>query len=260
MKIWLKAALLFIISAAAWAEARLEVIPLQWRSAEQVIPVIQSLVGPDGVVTGMQNKLIVRTTPERLAQIRQLLASLDSAPRRLMISVRMGGSATGEDMGAAVAGEIGPAQGVKAQVWSNRAQGERQDEQRLQVLEGNSAFIRTGTAVPFRRQVVTRDAWGRTVVQETTDYRDVDTGFEVVPRLAGDRVFLDIHPRRSRLVDDRSVAVEAAATTVSGRLGEWIELGGVNVTSEGDAGGIAYSTRGRDALAFSMRVKVELLP
>jgi hypothetical protein len=43
---------------------------------------------------------------------------------------------------------------------------------------------------------------------------------------------LDITPRRSRLTDDRSVAVEAAATRVSGRLGEWIELGGVGTSAE----------------------------
>lgn len=260
MKVWRTALVAWLVTAAAQAQERLEVIPLNWRSAEQVIPLVKPLVGPGDVVTGMQNKLIVRTTPERLAQIRQLIASLDSAPRRLLITVRMGGAASGEDTGGAVSGTVGPGGGVEARVWSSRDQTERQDEQRIQVLEGNRAFIRTGVSVPYRTQVVTRDAWGRTVVQETNDYRDVDTGFEVVPRLAGDQVLLDIHPRRSRLAGGQGVATEAAATTVSGRLGEWIELGGVTAAAEGDGRGIAYATRGREARDTRIAVKVELVP
>lgn len=260
MKAWLMALLAGLVTVAAQAQERLEVIPLHWRSAEQVIPLVKPLVGPDGVVTGMQNKLIVRTTPERLAQIRQLIASLDSAPRRLLITVRMGGTASGDEAGGAVSGTVGPGGRVEARVWSSRDQTERRDEQRIQVLEGNRAFIRTGVSVPYRTQVVTRDAWGRTVVQESTDFRDVDTGFDVVPRLAGDQVLLDIHPRRSRLVDGQGVAVEAAATTVSGRLGEWIELGGVTAGAVGDGRGIAYATRGREAREARIAVKVELVP
>jgi len=258
MRRWLW--LVWLLAGCAFAQERVEVIPLRYRTAQELIPLIQPLLGQTGAVTGLQNKLIVRATPEKLLQIREVVASLDEAPRRLLITVRMGGTTAGEDAGAAVSGRIGAGGEVEARVWSNRAAGEREDEQRLQVLEGHRAFIRTGVAVPYRSRIVTRDAWGRTVVQEGTEYRDVDSGFEVVPRLAGDRVMLDITPRRSRLTDDRSVAVEAAATRVSGRLGEWIELGGVGTSAEAQGRGIVYGTRTQEEAATRIQVKVELLP
>lgn len=248
------------LAVAALAQERVEVFTLGYRTAEQIIPLVEPLVGPGGAVTGMQNKLIVRTTPERLAQIRQVIASLDTAPRRLMITVRLGGRSGEEDAGAAVSGRIGPGGGVAARIWANRGEAGRVDEQRIQVLEGHRAFIRTGTAVPYRSQTVTRDPWGRVVVAESTALQDVDTGFDVVPWLTGDRVLLHIHPRRSALNPDRTVAVQSAATTVSGRLGEWIELGGVESRFEGEGGGLAYGTRGHGAADTRIRVRVELLP
>ena len=43
------------------ADCPLEMIELQGRQIDEMTPIIQSLVGADGVVTGMGNKLIVRT-------------------------------------------------------------------------------------------------------------------------------------------------------------------------------------------------------
>ena len=59
-------------------------------------------------------------------------------------------------------------------------------------------------------------------------FQELATGFEVVPRVSGDRVFLDIRPRRDRpgARDPASVDTQQVASSVSARLGEWIELGG----------------------------------
>ena len=53
------------------------------------------------------------------------------------------------------------------------------------------------------------------------------SGFEVVPRLAGRSVQLEIVPQRERFVDSSgAVDTQRAATTVSAPLGEWLEIGG----------------------------------
>jgi hypothetical protein len=44
----------------------LEVIELNYRNAEQVIPML-SAAGPGGTISGMQNRIVVRTTPQNLA-------------------------------------------------------------------------------------------------------------------------------------------------------------------------------------------------
>ncbi|UCF75162.1 MAG: hypothetical protein JSU71_13110, partial [Betaproteobacteria bacterium] len=59
--------------------------------------------------------------------------------------------------------------------------------------------------------------------------------FYVRARVSGDRVTLDISPQRETLSGDvrGGVNVQRVVTTVSGRLGEWMELGGVGKDATG---------------------------
>ena len=65
-----------------------EVIPVGYRSAAELVPILQPLIPPPGGVSGISNQLVIRTTPENLEEIRGVLASIDRAPANLMISVR----------------------------------------------------------------------------------------------------------------------------------------------------------------------------
>ena len=77
--------------AQAFAQQRLEIISLQYRLPEQVLPTLQGLIEPGGSISGAAGKLFVRTSPANLAQIRRALEALDTPSRRLMLSVRTGG-------------------------------------------------------------------------------------------------------------------------------------------------------------------------
>jgi hypothetical protein len=59
---------------------------------------------------------------------------------------------------------------------------------------------------------------------------DAASGVYVRPRVAGDRVTVDVSAQRESLSSQphRGVNVQGVVTTVSGRLGEWIEIGGVS--------------------------------
>jgi len=274
--------LIAFFSSLAVAQERVEVITLKYRTAEQVIPVVQPLVGRDGAVTGMQNRLIVRTSPERLAQIKEILATIDAQPKRLMITVRQNTTREALEQEAGAYGTAGGTHGrvtipeqpgragarveagsdanrVGAKVWSTEGQEERGDVQHVQVLEGNRAFIRVGQSVPYRGRTVYRDARGATVVEESTTYRDVTSGFYVLPRVAGEQVILEISPQQNSLGERGAVNVQQASTTLSGRLGEWIELGGIGQQSESQGGGTVYSTRQQRFDRLGIFVKVEEL-
>lgn len=271
-----------VFSVLVNAQERVEVITLNYRTAEQVIPIVQPLAGPGGAVTGMQNKLVVRASPERLAQIKQVIASVDTRPRRLMITVRQNTTREALEREASVYGTAGGEHGrvtipeqpgrtgarveagsdanrVGAKVWATEGQEGSTDVQHLQVLEGNPAFIRVGQAVPYRGRTVYRDARGATVVEDSTSYRDVSSGFYVLPRVSGDQVILEINPRKDTLGPRGAVNVQQASTAVSGRLGEWIELGGVGQQAESWSGGTVYSTRRMRSDDRSIFVKVEEL-
>lgn len=276
------------LSLAAQAQSTVEVIPLKYRNAEQIMPVIQPLLGRESSLSSFQNQLVIRATPAELAQVKSVLASIDTPPRRLLITVRQDSDAARERREAEVSGSVGsdnarvtvPGSGsreggnvvlrdgddrLRARVVDTRQTGSERTAQTVQVLEGYSAFIRVGESRPVpNRQVVRTMVNGQWVdrVVESTEYRDAVTGFNVRPRLQGDRVTLDIDPQRDSFDEQRrgAVNVQRVVTTVSGRLGEWMDLGGVGETRSDDRSGI-YSTRGmRSNDQRSVQVKVEMLP
>jgi len=145
---------------------------------------------------------------------------------------------------------------VGGKVVSTRDIEDSRDTQRIQVLEGNQAFIRAGQSVPYTTQTVIQNGRHVTVTEGTT-YRDVTSGFYVVPRISGDQVTLEINPQRNTVGASGSVNIQQAATTLSGRLGEWIELGGVGGQSASSGSGTVYSTRSTSMDNRTIFVKVE---
>lgn len=277
----------FATVPAASAQTTVEIIPLSYRSSEQVIPVIQPLLGRDSSVSGFQNQLVIRATPAELAQIRRVLASIDKAPRRLLITVRQDAGLERDRREAELSGSIGndnaritiPGSGsrsggnvvlregddrLRARIIDSRQVSRDSTEQTLQVLEGSTAFIRIGESRPVRsRQVVRTVVNGQIVdrVVEGTEYRDANTGFSVLPRLQGDIVTLDINPQRDSFDDQRrgTVNVQRVTTTVSGRLGEWIDLGGAGDSRSDEGSALLGRSSSRVEERRGVQVRVEEL-
>jgi hypothetical protein len=94
------------------------------------------------------------------------------------------------------------------------------------------------------------------VIQETT------SGFEVVPRVTGERVFLDIAPQRERFTGPgvpAGVESQRLSSSVSGRLGEWFEIGGAVENAARDDRGLASSRSSSASRTRAIWVKVEEL-
>jgi len=237
---WAWLPFVFLAGAASAQPLVMGILPLHYRTVEQVIPLVRPLVPPPGTVSGIQNQLIVHTTPANLAQIRAVLERIDTLPRRLLISVRQdadaassadrvsleGGIAVGR--GEVSVGDRPPGGGARVQAYStNRSQSDRTMQQ-VQALEGQPAMIHAGRSAPVPMRQVVRGPVGTQVV-DSVEYREVSTGFQVIARLSGDQVILDILPQRQVPATGGvpgSVSTQQLATTVRGRLGEWIDLGG----------------------------------
>lgn len=260
---------------AVAARAELEIIPLRHRTVDQVLPVLQPLVEPGGVLTGQNNQLIVRTSARNLEEIRRVLASLDTPQRRLMISVRFAANASDRDQAIDVRGTVRsgdvtisnrPVPSSQTSVTigarSDASLSSEQVDQRIQVLEGGRAFIATGESRPIRQGVVTVTPSGRTLTQGT-DFQDATTGFEVVPQVSGDRVTLEIAPQRETFSGAAgrrgasTVQSQRAATTVTARLGEWFEIGGVGASGETASTGIGSSRAESTTRARRIWVRVD---
>lgn len=264
----LLAVLAFVVAGAAAAD-EVEIIPLQHRTAEQLIPTLRPLVAPGGAVTGMQSSLVIRSTRENIEELKRVVAALDRAPRRLLISVRQdagstaerraisaGGTVTG-NQGSVSVGQRPPAgTGINARIVDSSRSGDDRIVQQVQALEGSPAHISVGASRPLPVQSTTVGPGG-TVVSRSVTYQDASTGFTVVPRLSGDRVTLDINPRRESLRPGGAVSSGQIVTSASGRLGEWIELGGMNQTTSRDTRGILSRDAATSQSSGSVWVKVD---
>lgn len=282
MKKFILCSLLIFFPSAVWAE--LEVITLRHRSAEDVLPIIRPLLDKDGVASGMNYQLILRTSPHNLAEIRKLLESVDVALRRLRITVVQdvdgetarrlievsGSVGVGHDARASVRGGKGDRgltveagrgdDTMRARVLDTRSSEEDRKTQHVLVLEGTRALVSTGQSVPFRQRRVERSPWN-VRVEESTQYRDVVSGFYVLPRISGDRVILEISAQNDALAagsrERPSASIQQVTATVSGRLGEWLELGDISQQATDDGSTLSARSSASAREHRSVLLKVE---
>jgi type II secretory pathway component GspD/PulD (secretin) len=275
--------LLFCLSFTLQASTELEIIDLKNRTADEIIPMIKPFAGAGGTVTGQGYKLIVKAQPANMAEIKKIVAQLDGASQQLIISVQQGGTRTESGSGAGISGHVNsgdvsarvpsqtPSRGgatiigsnddskIKARIYSNKKNDDTTGIQRIRTLEGEAAFIQAGQAVPLPQRTVTSDRYG-TIVQDTIEYKNVTTGFYVIARVSGDNVSLHISPQQERLSrgGHGHIDVSRADTTVRGRLGEWIDIGGVNQDSRSERSGTLSYSQNSISTTHNILLKVEL--
>lgn len=245
---YLRILLIVLGLLAAIAHANeLEVINLKHRSAEELLPIIRPLLGEDEMVSGMNFQLIVRASTRNMAQIRQLLDSIDTLPRNLKITVMQdvdsetvarltelsGTVGLGRNAHLLVPDATGQVKnGVNARIISTRSLEDDKKTQQIRVLEGNRALVRSGQSVSVPQRQVVQTQWGTQVI-ETTQNRDVSSGFYVLPRVNGDRVTVEISTQNDSLAPNQVIGVypttriQNSSSTLSGRLGEWMSMGGL---------------------------------
>lgn len=240
--------LLLFASSLAWAQG-LEVITLRHRQAEALLPQLLPFVEPGGAVTGTGEKLFIRASARNQTELRQLVAALDAPQRRLMISLRLEGAESGAGGGAGVSGRVevgagGAAISGRGHLYQSDSQSRRNVAQQVQTIDGGRAAIMVGQSyfLPMRQLVIAPNG---AILTETLVQRDLGTGFVALPRVSGDRVTVEISPR-----DDTpgtlpgSVNSTRLVTSLHGRLGEWLELGGSLGDQSGSSAGIArYGTQ-----------------
>lgn len=258
-----------LLSCSLSLSAATEVIPLNFRTADEVLSVVQSVLGHEGKVNAYGNQLIVNAEPAKIAEVRALLQQLDTEPRRLLISVDTSESGYQSDQGYRVDGSIS-AGDAEVQIGQGEIHGRDQvriirrntdsrgaGTQQVQATEGYPALIQVGQSVPLTTRG--RDPYGQPY--SNTQYRDVTRGFYVTASLSGELVHISISSNRDRLSQSQpgAIDVQSTDTRVTGRVGEWISIGGVSEQSQSQQGDFMQhrSTQGRDDM--TMRVKVDVV-
>lgn len=267
-------ALLGLVLLLSTAQAdSITIIQLRNRPAVEVIPIVKPMLGANDAISGKGFKIFLRSSAETLAQVKDMIKVLDIASKTLQISVFQGSTRglneLGIDAKVHIEGgdtsiDIGSTRNKNANSGGSITYGTNSGSgsissistrKRLQdnpihqvrVTEGTEAHIETGEKIPYfsgTNWIVPKGVVGG------IEYRDVATGFYVLPRLHGDKVTLQVSPfKNSRSnTGGGNIETQHASTTISGPIGEWLLIGGVTEQLKRSQSGIGtqISTQGRN--------------
>lgn len=232
-----------IIGPVAAATA-FKIITLQHRFAEEILPAVIPLVGKDGTASAVQNNLIIRTNPANMAEIEQLISTLDTARQNLKITVlrNTDSSRTGSSIEASghlhsdnitiTSGRSRVVRnGVVINMDNRQNESKTSSTQFIQVTDGESAFISIGQSIPYTQSWINLTQ-RYSSIQHTTEFINIDTGFAVRPRTLGSKISLEITPRFSQLNQRGMVDFETLSTSIMASRGEWIDI--ANIMQQND--------------------------
>ena len=257
---------LLLANSTVLAAGNIELLALKHRPAAEIITIIEPLLEPGEAVTGTGYQLILKAPPDRLGTLRALVTQLDSAQKQLRFTLRR---ASQEEIEQEVAAariearidESGPSIDISPRIRSTRRKTRAEDLQTVTGLEGSPVYISTGTDFPVGTLFPYITPGGLAAVPGV-EYRQARTGFYARAQVNGNRVRVEIAPRREVLspqgggqVDSRSLVTE-----IQGRLGEWLPLGGTGETHTSRGSGITHSTGAKGRQKDFLWLRVEALP
>ena len=267
----LLAGLLWLLGGPALAgPTQLDIVPLRHRTVDEAVAVLRPLASADASVSGMNGQLILRAPPAELRQLREVLAAFDTPRQRLLISVRRQHETAGSHAGVRVQGRLGGEGGsvtvgrpgpARAEIHDSRGAAFESGVQQIQVLDGGLASIAAGESRAAPQRQVVRTPYGTRVV-ETTVSVPAQRSLQVRPQLRGDQVTLEILADDAAFVAPGSVErrTQQVASVVSGRLGEWIDLGGIDSVEQQDSRELLGQAGVRRSHRTALQVRVEVLP
>ncbi|MGK0297374.1 MAG: type II secretory pathway component GspD/PulD (secretin) [Gammaproteobacteria bacterium] len=274
--------LILILPVYAQQQMKMEVIPLKNNTPEHIIEVIRPLLVPGASISGMKNQLIIKSTPQNLYEIKNILSAIDKPLQRLKITVtqylnvvsndqdqtlstrirsgdvNLSNRASVQNKGIVISGSDGDGNIIDYRINDNRSNADNSSTYTVQTLEGEPAFIQSGLSVPISNPntIITRNG---VIVQKTVEYRDATSGFYVLPRINGNRLTLMVAPQITSVNPGQipTFNIQNVQTTVTGQLGEWIEIGGLGQTSQENRQSILSGSASNAQETRTVLIKVE---
>ncbi len=230
----------------------IEMIPLTNRPAFEIVPLLAPLLGNSAQLIDNGSNLLVKTTPERLAEIKAIVSKLDVRQSNLVITVLQSRETNAAELNAAAHIQLGDQSRsggrMIGHLYQTQGKGSDENTQTVRTLEGVTAHIKTGNVYP-------RQNFSSFGYPTTTEFTEASTGFAVTPRLTGQQVVLSVSPWSDKMNGRGQIETQNAQSTLRINLGEWVELGGVEENSNTD--NALVNTRESDKSQMHILVKVD---
>lgn len=283
MKLSYKLLVLVLLVSSAQAGS-ITTIQLQNRPAEEIIPIVKPLLGADDAISGQGFSIFLRSSPQTLTQVKDMIEVLDIAAKILQISVFQGNtrglSALGLDGNIQVESgdgsiDIGSDENNRGDgggsitystsngsgsinSTSTRMRLEDNPIHQIRVTEGTEAYIETGEQIPYFSGTL----W---IVPGSVaggiEYKDVTTGFYVLARIHGDNVTLQVSPFKNSQsnASGGNIETQYANTTITGPIGEWLLIGGATEQIKRSQSGTASYSSTQSRNNESIWIKTDLV-
>lgn len=254
--------LAFLCVSNVQAESSIYTIQLKHRLASEVLPQIEAFLPATATVRAFEGTLILKSDRATLANVQQLVDKLDTPLQNLLITVMRSNHVLSHQRGGSTHIGVEAGDDVRASVGINRwsTHGHLDDNQHYQArgLAGQPVSINLGEMVPQQQQLVFLTHHGIAVEQQTR-YISTANGFQALPYLLADQqVRVEIHPFFSKLSRvDHDIRSSEVISSVSGQLGEWLEIGRIEDSATLDNDGIT-TYRSHEQQSQILYLKIEL--
>jgi type II secretory pathway component GspD/PulD (secretin) len=246
-KSFLTASFVLILSLTilvSLSSAEVAVIKVNYREASDLLPMVKTLLSSEGKASldERTNSIIVVDSSAAIAEIQAFVATMDKPAEQVRVRFRFQETSRSTDRDISTSGRyseehgsvaFGGAEedGVHISAQDSISQHRGQTESFISVMSGSPAYLWVGREIPFtQRWVYLTHAYAHEV--ETVEFHRVETGFEVKPVVAGDRVHIEIVPRISSFDEGEGVVrLTEASTKVTVLRGQWVTIGGTSEQS-----------------------------
>ncbi|MFC1858924.1 secretin N-terminal domain-containing protein [Thermodesulfobacteriota bacterium] len=246
------------------------VIKVKYRSASELMPIVQAILSPGGTVTLDErlNALVIVDKQDAIQRVHAYLDRFDRAAEQVRIRVRFlqghGQESSAVDTRVRASGghlriSTGGKKedGIDLHVEDGNQRKRMYSEYFVTTTSGVAAYIQTGYEIPYRKS-----RYGSTgshpAHAETVAFKTVNAGFEVTPTIVGNRVNLKIVPRVAYdNTKEGVIRFFGAQTEVTAPLGQWVEIGGTSGHTNETIREILSLGRSNDSIAGSISIMAE---
>ena len=236
----------------------IEVIPLTNRPAFEILPLLAPLLGDTAQLIDNGSSLLVKTTPDRLDEINFIVKQLDVRQSNLVITVIQSRQTTADELNAVARVQLNipvddPSRSngrIIGHVYQTQDKNADKNTQTVRTMDGVPAHIKVGNIYPIQNF----SGYG---YPTTTQLTEATTGFEVIPRLAGQQVILSVAPWSDKMNGQGQIETQNAQSTIRINLGEWVEFGGVGENTSSSSNSTFANIRQTGERQMHILVKVE---
>ena len=264
--------LFFMTNLPGVCRAETVKIPITYREASEVLPLIKTMLSPKGeaVADKMTNSLIITDNEESIQKIRTFLPNVDVLGKQVRIRVKFKEVRSSNDRSLSAGGNISGKEwevskgrkkrrGLSVDVVDESTRKKRSSESFITVTSVSSAYIIAGEDIPYQERWLYLSRRYAQLV-DTVTFRRVETGMEVRPVVTGKIARVDITPRisyESTEGKEGTIHFTSARTSVTVPLGQWVSIGGTSDKENEVLNALLECGRGERDSSLAIFMKVE---